>query len=213
MRKMSRFVCAVKVKRDGKWKIIESDQLVPGDIIDSLSNGEDENGEASSLAALPCDCIMLEGDAIVNESMLTGESVPVVKSGTNTKIMREVLCNGKDLKSMEKHLLSGGTKLIRVRPGEEDLTSPQDEDQSTIQSAATRSLVVKTGFNTAKGSLIRSMLFPKPVDQKFYADAFKFILILVVIAVVGFMGALVYFLKIGVDDEEIALRALGERST
>lgn len=52
------------------------------------------------------------------------------------------------------------------------------------------------------------MLFPKPVDQKFYADAFKFIMILVIIAVVGFMGALVYFLKIGVDSVEIALRAL-----
>jgi len=29
---------------------------------------------------MPCDAILLEGMAVMNESMLTGESVPVIKS-------------------------------------------------------------------------------------------------------------------------------------
>lgn len=48
---------------------IESSNLVPGDIM-----------EVPEQCALPCDLILLTGSAIVNESMLTGESVPVMKS-------------------------------------------------------------------------------------------------------------------------------------
>lgn len=58
---MSRFICNVKVKRDGKWQVVESDSLVPGDVIDSLSDGSEVEGESSSLETLPCDCVLLEG--------------------------------------------------------------------------------------------------------------------------------------------------------
>ena len=37
------------------------------------------------------------------------------------------------------------------------------------------------GFATAKGSIVRSILFPKPVNLKFYTDSIKFILILAAI--------------------------------
>ena len=29
---------------------------------------------------MPCDLILLNGSAVVNESMLTGESIPIIKS-------------------------------------------------------------------------------------------------------------------------------------
>lgn len=49
------------------------------------------------------------------------------------------------------------------------------------------------GFNTAKGDLIRSILFPKPVDFKFYNDSLKFIGFLAIIASLGMIyGAAVY---------------------
>mmetsp|Transcript_15332 Transcript_15332/g.13059 ORF Transcript_15332/g.13059 Transcript_15332/m.13059 type:complete len:88 (+) Transcript_15332:684-947(+) len=49
--------------------IISSAELVPGDLIVPPQE-----------KIIPCDAILLSGACIVNESMLTGESVPVFKS-------------------------------------------------------------------------------------------------------------------------------------
>ena len=46
-----------------------SSDLVPGDVVEV---------EDQSTAA--CDMVLLRGGCVVNESMLTGESVPVVKT-------------------------------------------------------------------------------------------------------------------------------------
>ena len=48
---------------------VPSSSLVPGDVVVVPDTGE-----------LPCDAVMLQGTAIVDESSLTGESVPVTKS-------------------------------------------------------------------------------------------------------------------------------------
>lgn len=46
-------------------------------------------------------------------------------------------------------------------------------------------VVVRTGFSTAKGELVRSILYPRPLDFKFYKDAMKFIIFLFFIASIG----------------------------
>lgn len=53
----------------GQILSISSDQLVPGDVIVVPDN-----------TIMPCDAVLLSGQCIVNESMLTGESVPVIKN-------------------------------------------------------------------------------------------------------------------------------------
>lgn len=45
--------------------------------------------------------------------------------------------------------------------------------------------VIRTGFDTTKGSLVKSILFPAPVGLKFYRDSFKFVLFLFTMAAVG----------------------------
>lgn len=50
-------------------KSIDSSELVPGDII-----------EIPEQTLIPCDLALFSGSCIVNESMLTGESVPVIKT-------------------------------------------------------------------------------------------------------------------------------------
>lgn len=47
------------------------------------------------------------------------------------------------------------------------------------------------GFSTAKGQLVRSILYPKPTDFKLYRDAYMFLLCLVAIAGIGFIYSIV----------------------
>jgi len=81
----------------------DSTDLVPGDIID-LST--------SQLSIVPADIFLLSGDAIINESMLTGESVPVSKTAAKD----EDILKWKDDKSENpKTFLYGGTRVVRIR--------------------------------------------------------------------------------------------------
>ena len=87
-----------------------------------------------------------------------------------------------------RHFLFSGTKIIRARRPQEGL----DEE------AVALGVVVRTGFNTTKGSLVRSMLFPKPSGFKFYEDAFRYISVMGGIAAIGFIASLVNFVRLGV---------------
>ena len=68
---LSKFISKqVLVKRDGKLILLDESLLVPGDVI-HLEEGD----------IVPADCKLLATEALqVNESQLTGESVPVAKS-------------------------------------------------------------------------------------------------------------------------------------
>jgi hypothetical protein len=44
---------------------------------------------------------------------------------------------------------------------------------------------------TAKGELVRAILFPKPLDFRFYQDTMKFVLFLSALAGVGFIFTVV----------------------
>lgn len=46
-------------------------------------------------------------------------------------------------------------------------------------------LVVRTGSSTAKGNLIRSIMFPKNMDFEFYLDSIKFVVIMFIAATIG----------------------------
>jgi len=130
--------------------------------------------------------ILLSGDAIVNESMLTGESVPVSKIPAKD----DDLAKWRDDKTENpKSFLYGGTRVIRIR------------GQMTADGKGRPALAVvaRTGFDTTKGSLVRSMLFPKPIGFKFYRDSVRFIGVLAGIAAFGFMFSAVQFVKIGVS--------------
>jgi len=62
----SRLALSASVRRDGVWKIVPAADLVAGDIV-KLSLG----------AVVAADARLLEGSVLIDQSMLTGESVPV----------------------------------------------------------------------------------------------------------------------------------------
>lgn len=192
MREMSRFTCDVRIWRKNTWEIADSSQLVPGDLID-LAEG--------TLHTFPADIVLLSGDAIVNESMLTGESVPVSKIPVDDVTVREMVAVGGDVPpDLGKHFMFCGTKIVRIRRLE--------NAYSTTQGGEAVGMVVRTGFNTTKGALVRSMLFPKPMGFKFYRDSFRFIGVLAGIAGLGFLGSSYNFVKLGIKWHTIIIRAL-----
>jgi magnesium-transporting ATPase (P-type) len=76
IQRMAHYECPVEVLRRDKgqsqtsaFEPISSTQLVPGDVVKVPENTQ-----------MPCDLVLLSGSAIVNEAMLTGESVPVIKT-------------------------------------------------------------------------------------------------------------------------------------
>ena len=63
------YICLIVVVRQNEEVVVSSDQLVPGDLVIIPQN-----------CILPCDLVLMSGQCVVNESILTGESFPVIKS-------------------------------------------------------------------------------------------------------------------------------------
>ncbi|OAA45189.1 ATPase type 13A2 [Beauveria brongniartii RCEF 3172] len=190
LREISRFECDVRVLRNGFWKYVTSSDLVPGDVYE-LSD--------PNLSQFPSDSLLLSGDCIVNESMLTGESVPVSKLPAVDKTLREMTLSASSVSpETARHFLYCGTKIVRARRPQEDM----DGD------AVALALVVRTGFNTTKGALVRSMLFPKPSGFKFYRDSFRYISVMAGIALIGFTASFINFIHLKLAWHLIIVRAL-----
>ncbi|KAL8665859.1 MAG: hypothetical protein Q9202_001982 [Teloschistes flavicans] len=178
---ISRFECDVRVIRNGFWRQVTSTELVPGDVYEVSD---------PSLTQLPCDSLLLAGDCIVNESMLTGESVPVSKISATNESLRVMDLGASSIHpEAAKSFLFSGTKIIRAR-------RPQD---GSDEEAVALAVVARTGFNTTKGALVRSMLFPKPSGFKFYKDAFRYISVMAAVAAMGFVASLVNFVRLKVN--------------
>ncbi|MEE6501478.1 hypothetical protein FKM82_004204 [Ascaphus truei] len=147
---------------------ILSTDLVPGDIMLIPPNG----------TIMPCDSVLISGTCIVNESMLTGESVPVTKTNLPDP-WRDSRETESDIYSTEvhrRHTLFCGTNVIQTR---------------FYAGEPVKAIIVRTGFSTSKGQLIRSILYPKPTDFKLYRDAYLFLLCLVGVAGIGFIYTVV----------------------
>lgn len=69
-------------------------------------------------------------------------------------------------------------------------------------------LVIRTGFTTIKGSLVRGILYPRPNKFKFYTDSYKFIAVLALISFIGFLASIPAFLEENMQAWEIAIRSL-----
>ncbi|KAM8953414.1 polyamine-transporting ATPase 13A3 [Pelodytes ibericus] len=147
---------------------ILSTDLVTGDLMVIPPNG----------MIMPCDAVLISGTCIVNESMLTGESVPVTKTNLPD---HSTVSRGADIEIYspevhKRHTLFCGTNVIQTR---------------FYAGEPVKAIIVRTGFSTSKGQLIRSILYPKPTDFKLYRDAYLFLLCLVAVAGVGFLYTVV----------------------
>ncbi|XP_067658153.1 polyamine-transporting ATPase 13A3-like isoform X1 [Haliotis asinina] len=167
-----------------EYEDISSEDLVPGDIIEVPRRG----------CFMQCDAVLISGNCIVNESMLTGESVPITKTPLpNPQLARDQKENMFDIKQHTRHMLFCGTNVIQTR---------------YYGNQKVKAVVVRTGFLTAKGELVRAILYPKPVDFKFNRDSYWFVGVLAFIASLGFIYTIVLMVQDGEQAGDIVLRSL-----
>ncbi|KAJ9137522.1 Cation-transporting ATPase [Pleurostoma richardsiae] len=163
----------VWVHRLGKWTEIQSDRLLPGDLV-SVGRTKDDGGVA-------CDMLLVEGAAIVNEAMLSGESTPLLKDSVQLRPADASL----DSEGLDKNaFLWGGTKVLQITHG------TADEEKPTLASGVppppdkgAMGIVIKTGFETSQGSLVRTMIYSTERVSANNLEALLFILFLLIFAI------------------------------
>ncbi|KAG0237008.1 hypothetical protein BGW41_000300 [Actinomortierella wolfii] len=155
----------INVRRGGSWINIMSDELLPGDLVSIVRTKED--------SGVPCDMVIVDGTCIVNEAMLSGESTPLLKEGVMLREEDDVLeLNGAD----KLNVLYGGTKVLQVTPSSGSLKAPD---------GGCLCYVVRTGFGTAQGKLVRTMVYSTERVTANNLEALLFILFLLVFAIVA----------------------------
>lgn len=159
--------------RNKKWAPISSLDLLPGDIV-SIGRGSDESH------VVPCDLLILSGNAVVNESMLTGESVPLMKEEVSSLdgSMEEIL----SIKDKHKsNMLFGGTRILTHTPAVVSNCTPsaRPPDNGCV------SYVLRTGFGSSQGKLMRTILYSTESVSANSAEAAIFILFLLTFAIMA----------------------------
>ena len=156
---------SIQVFRQNKWQEVSTEQLFPGDLISVKHStkpkaaAEGATGEEAAAAAkaaaeaqyantVPCDCLILSGDIVVNEATLTGESVPQMK----TSVVVEAGDEDKRLdmeKSDRMNVLFSGTSLV---------TSRNEHPESNVRKTPDGGClcyVLRTGFSSSQGTFMQ----------------------------------------------------------
>ncbi|XP_072011383.1 polyamine-transporting ATPase 13A2 isoform X2 [Engystomops pustulosus] len=182
LRNMVKMAVNVTVRRaTGEELMVNSLDLVPGDCILLPAGG----------ILMPCDAALLSGECMVNESMLTGESVPEMKTPLPDGPSTADTVYSSD--AHRRHTLFCGTQIIQAK-------SYLDKEVIAV--------VIKTGFCTVKGNLISSILHPKPIHFKFYRDSLMFVLVLALFAIIGTIYSIAIHIVYKSGVSQIIIRAL-----
>jgi magnesium-transporting ATPase (P-type) len=102
--------------------------------------------------SLPADAILVRGRVVVDESMLTGESVPVTKSAFQHS------STDKDATKRTANILYSGTVVKVVYEGSGGGGGGVEEEGVA---AAAVAMAYRTGFRSARGELIAALITPK----------------------------------------------------
>jgi magnesium-transporting ATPase (P-type) len=184
---------------------------------------------------LPCDAVLLSGRVVIDESMLTGESIPVSKQsikldemseeqqelasldvasineadGKITRLQKE--CSVDFATRFPACVLYAGTKVQSTYADVHQLSSVSSDsanddfinsslDAPSAVGSLCYAVAYRTGFNSAKGCLIASLLDPKDGFVSFFNDSIYVILYMFLLATALYGVAAIRLYGIGLTD-------------
>ncbi|GAA6000885.1 hypothetical protein JCM10207_004705 [Rhodosporidiobolus poonsookiae] len=166
-RSMSIKPYAILTRRENKWIEIQTDELLPGDVVSIVRTKED--------SGIPCDLILLRGSCIVNEAMLSGESTPLLKESIELRPGSDRL----DIDGVDRNsILFGGTKVLQA-------TGIDPKDKLAAPDGGCLAVVLRTGFGTSQGSLVRTMVYSTETVSANNWESFAFLAFLLVFALIA----------------------------
>lgn len=156
----------IKCYRDESWVEVQTDKLLPGDLV-SVARVQTET-------TVPADILLISGTCIVNEAMLSGESTPLLKESIQLLEASENL----DVDGAHKNaVLFSGTKILQATQSSEIPSPVKTPDGGCLR------VVVRTGFGTAQGQLVRTMIFSTERVSANNTESFLFIGFLLIFAI------------------------------
>lgn len=179
--------CSVVFQRINNMKTLRKMGEVPLSQIEVIRGGERTMVQTDELlpmdlvvvpsnAPFPVDALLIRGTAVVNEASLTGESTPQLKEAPDNIDM------GLNVKKHGRHMLFCGTQVL--------LSTGVGDEEGAV------AVVLKTGFETKQGKLLRTILHSQGRISENSSESFGFIGVLVIFA----LTASAYVLKRGLAD-------------
>ncbi|XP_040205474.1 probable cation-transporting ATPase 13A5 isoform X2 [Rana temporaria] len=169
------------LQRNGGVEEVQSKYLVPGDVIVL----------PEKKFFLSCDAMLISGGCVVNEGMLTGESVPITKVPL-PNVDNEIPWKTYTGENCRGHILYCGTEVVKTKPNADGLV---------------KAVVLQTGFNTAKGDLVRSIMYPKPVNFKLHREVLKVLVGLIILSILGSLYSVAIYAHNGAPAHELVSMA------
>ncbi|CAE7817995.1 SPF1, partial [Symbiodinium sp. CCMP2456] len=186
----------IMVFRGGSWVEKSTSDLVPGDLIELVTVARQE-GAADKVAPdiVPCDCVLIRGEAVASEASLTGESAPQMKDAL---VLED---RSLDLQGTDRvHCLFSGTRIVRASEGsnKDDLDAggaPAASQVPATPNGGSLVFVARTGFASSQGQLLQMIEFSQ---DKVSGDTREVIIALLIL--LGFaLVAAGYVLKVGLE--------------
>ena len=171
------------MRRSGGITEVSSNDIVPGDIvlIDKID------------WIVPCDMIIISGGCIMDESGLTGESMPVQKKSCNNDpaAVYNPLAG-----HVVQHSLYAGTTVLQLS---------QDDGKGEKKGAigCVEAYVTAIGSATSKGELVSAILFPDEVKFRYEEELEVVICLLLCYGIVAFILVVIFITQNGSDSSTV----------
>jgi len=175
LREMATMNERVWCQRAGTWAQLPCADLCVGDVICVCISHDRNSDSDESHVLLAADAVMVQGNAVVDESLLTGESMPIQKFEVSTDS-----CDSNCEASEDKKLfLFAGTQLLHATGGK--------NLPATVPDGAI-AVVAHVGPRSCRGGLLRTLLFGAPLKLAMHTEA------LLVLGLLFCIGALDFLL-------------------